>query len=274
MDNLHDAVPNSGFGSQKNSLNYDAITHDLVSEPSSEQTDRSADVLSSLSDEYSGMPKTQPELSFEQKVDAVCALLTQNPLNRSILYCILITCAEKPRLLEELEGLIIERKEYASATQPPYSLVQWLEESGALDTWALGLDGNKIMPQNIEGLTDDEVDDLISTYAFKTNLVGEAVIREYSPQSRLTTLLNISPAGYDTYIEVLEFLKEKRSLVQIDRLLRGRKVLTEGRPENDPMHPSVFIDRLFAAGCIIFNDGWVITSEGKELLDTIQARRN
>jgi hypothetical protein len=47
-----------------------------------------------------------------------------------------------------------------------------------------------------------------------------------------------------------------------------------GRAADDrPMQPSVFIDKLAAAGSIVFDDGWQLTSDGKKFLEKVQERR-
>ncbi|MDR3307630.1 MAG: hypothetical protein LBS58_01870 [Coriobacteriales bacterium] len=214
------------------------------------------------------------ELSFEAKAFRACELLQANPLNRTVLYRILVACASKRILLHDLEGYILEQPEFKGATQPPYFLIDWLVDYSALDVAEIDHEGNDIAPEQKEGLSEDEVDDLIDDFAFSTSEVGKAVIEEFSPRNRLIDLLGIVPERYDTYVEVLELLTEKRPLSVIDGLLRGRDVLMSGRkPGENPMQPSVFVDKLADAGGIIYDGGWQITPEGKELLEAIKDRR-
>ena len=211
---------------------------------------------------------------FESKVMQACDLLQSNPLNRVLLYKILKVCATEQQPLSFLESFIQEQPEYKRSTQPPYFLIKWLVEYEALDTLELDDEGNLLTADKKEGLTEDEVDDLIADFAYRTNEVGKVVIEEFSPTTRLTGLLETVPDRYDTYIEVLEFLRERRSYLEVDRLLRGREVLMSGRPEGErPMQPSVFIDKLAQAGSISFNNGWMLTDEGKEILDTVLKER-
>ena len=201
-------------------------------------------------------------------------LLNQNPLNRPALYTILKACSQKTWFLSDLEVYIQSLDEYQKATQPPYFLVQWLVDALVLNTWEIDAHGEEITPERIEGLTEDEIDDLAVDTAFKTNAAGMKILEEFSPKSRLMELLEISPARYDTYLEVLEFLREERSFADLDRLLRGKAILMDGRMEGErPMQPSVFVDKLSAVGGIIFREGWVLTEEGKELLDTIKNKQ-
>jgi hypothetical protein len=215
-----------------------------------------------------------PELLFEAKASRACELLQANPLNRNALYRILGACASKRMLLHDLEAYVLEQPEFKGATQPPYFLIDWLVDYDALDVTEIDHEGNDIAPEQKEGLSEDEVDDLIDDFAFSTNEVGKAVIEEFSPKDRLIELLGIVPDRYDTYIEVLEFLTEKRPLSAVDKLLRGRDVLMSGRKSDDnPMQPSVFVDKLANVGGIIYDGGWQITAEGKELLEAIKDKR-
>lgn len=215
------------------------------------------------------------ELSYEQRVEKACTLLLQNPTNRPILYRILKICRPQRMRLHQLEEQIQQQPEFSIVVHPPYFLIQWLVDVGALDTFDLDEDGNDVSPEQLEGLTVDEADDLIADTAFQTSAVGLDVIEEFSPQSRLIEVMNIVPERYDTYLEILEFLTERRPLSEIYELLRDRDVLMSGRdPGDNPIQPSVFVDKLADSGGIIFDKGWQITPEGKELLEAIKDRRS
>jgi hypothetical protein len=215
----------------------------------------------------------ETNIGYEQRVAKACTLLLHNPSVRPILYRILKICLPQRLGLHELEEEIQRQPEFSGVVHPPYFLIQWLADVGALDAFDLDEEGNDVTPEQLEGLTIDEIDDLVSDTAFQTSGIGSEVIREFSPQSCLLELLNIAPERYDTYIEVLEFLTEKRSFSDIDQLLRGRDVLMSGRnSDNIPMQPSVFVDKLASSGGIINNGGWQITPEGKELLEAIKEK--
>lgn len=225
-------------------------------------------------------PKAKPEtktadkpLAFEERVERANHLLIANPLNREILYRVLKACQGRRWLLNDLEAYIQQRPEAATSTQPPYFIIQWLANVDALDVIELDDQGGLIDPARLEGLSADEKDDIVEDHAYETSKVGEAVIEHFSPTHRLMELLEISPKRYDTYCEILEFLQEKQSLDKIDTLLRGREILMDGREEGDrPMQPSVFIDKLAQVGGIVWNEGWQISEEGKELLEVIRER--
>jgi hypothetical protein len=220
-----------------------------------------------------GQPDSQAlaAVRFAESFDKACSLLRSNPLYRPILFKILTYCNGTRHLLPELEEHIASFPEFARSTQPPYSLIMWLAEAGAIDMFEIDAAGDVLTDERKVGLSSDEIDDLVENWAFETTEAGRAVIDEFDPQQRINELLAAVPERYETYIEILEFLQEKRPFAEVDALLRGRDILMFGREPGDrPLQPSVFIDKLAACSGIAFNDGWMITEEGKELLDMVR----
>jgi hypothetical protein len=226
-------------------------------------------------DNTSFLPAETPvdqELSFEQKVDRTTHLLLSNNLNRPALYRILGATAQGPMRLFDLEDAVQAMPEFHSATQPPYFLIEWLVDTEALSFTEVDAEGDPITAERREGKTADEIDDMIEDMLIETTDVGREILDIFDPLQRLADLLQVSPERYDTYIEVLDFLTEKHTYNEIDGLLRGRPILMDGRSQGDtPMQPSVFVDKLAAAGGIIFDEGWIITPEGNALLQGAKA---
>jgi hypothetical protein len=233
--------------------------------------DKKADGASSDSGTVDGKGQ-DPALSFDERYQRLRRYVYSNPRHREINYKILKYCRE-PRLLGDLEGHISSCPEFKAAAQSQYFLFKWIEEHGGLTEYELDGTGEVIELQRKQGLTEDEVDDLVVDFSYQSTDVGLRVATEMDPKHRLIELLSIVPEHYDTYIEVLEFLKERQGFAKVDSMLRGRDVLFAGRkPGDQPMQPSLFVDRLERAGGICWDEGWMITTEGKELLDTIKER--
>jgi hypothetical protein len=208
------------------------------------------------------------ESTFEQDVERTIHLLLSNTLNRPTLYRILNATAPGPLRLFDLEELVLALPEFKKATQPPYFLIEWLVETGALSFTEVDAEGLPITDERREGKTEDEIDDLIEDMIIETTEVGKEALRVFDPRQRLAALLQDHPDRLHTYLEVLEFLMEKHSYTEIDQLLRNRPVLMSGRaPDDRPMQPSVFVDKLAAAGGIIYDEGWIITPEGRAMLE-------
>jgi hypothetical protein len=215
---------------------------------------------------------SEHELTLEQRVDKVITAVIQQPLNREVLYKILKAC-KTPQRLRALEERIATYPEFHQTTQPQYYLIMWLVSEGGLDQIELDAQGQEVTIEQKQGLSEDEIDDLVEDVAFQATDAGLLVIKELDPTHRLIELLDIVPEWYDTYVEILDFLTQKRSFAEVDTLLRGRDTLLVGRKSDDrPLQPSVFIDKLEAAGGIHWNEGWQLTKEGRELLATIKNR--
>ena len=211
-------------------------------------------------------------MTFEERIALLERSVKRNPLHREVLYKTLKYCMER-RLLPDVEETIASYPEFPGTAQSPYFLLNFLVKDGGIDVFELDEEGDVVTEERKEGLDEDAIDDLVVQYAYQTNDIGKTVVEEMSPKNRLIELLGIVPEYYDTYIEVLGFLEEKKSFAAVDTLLRGREVLMATRgPDERPLQPSVFIDKLERAGGIYWDGGWIITPEGKELLETLKER--
>jgi hypothetical protein len=227
------------------------------------------------SDAYeSCVDENDTKISQEPGIEQIRGLIQSNPLSRPVLYRILEVCQSQRMLLPDLENYIGGLAEFKSCSQPQYFLIQWLVDAGALDKFEVDAEGNIITDQQRRSLDEDELDDLVQTFAYQINADGQMALNEFNPVSRVSKLLAEVPERYNTYVEVLEFLREGHSYAEVDTLLRGRDILMSDRESDErPMQPSVFVDKLAACGGIVWDKGWKITKEGKELLDNICNRK-
>jgi len=214
-------------------------------------------------------PTQGPE--FDEQVDKTAHLLLSNNLNRPTLLRILALAEQGPMPLFDMEQQIQALPEFKTATQPPYFLIEWLTDTGALSFTEVDADGNEVSDEQKAGKTTEEIDDLVEDMIIDITPAGKETLIAFDPIKHLQELLAERPARFDTYIEVLQFLTSKRSYNDVDKLLRGRPILMDGREADDqPMQPSVFVDKLASAGGIVYTDGWIITPEGQALLDSLR----
>ncbi len=211
------------------------------------------------------------ELSFEQQVAAVERVVTRQPLNREIAYAILRYCLER-RVQPDVEAYVEGLPEYQFATLDPYHQIDRLVVCGGLERFDLDADGEIVTAAQLEGLSEDEADDLVQGYAYQTTDAGEQAVNEGTPQARMEGLFQAEPERRDTYVELLSFFDEEpRSYQDVCELLDGRDVmfhmLEDGSEER--IQPSVFVDRLERAGMIVWNDGWALTDEGRQCVEEL-----
>lgn len=210
----------------------------------------------------------EQELSFSQKVERINGLFLRNNLNRPVLYRILSEAAAEPVLLSELEARVVEMPGFDTATQPPFTLIEWLIDAQAVSLVDVDEEGSPITDADKADKTEDEIDDMVFDQLVTITEQGAEALAMFDPAGRVADLLDEKPTRAATYIELLQFLKEKRSYGDIDKLLRGNPVLMDGVALGGrPMQPSVFVDKLASAGAIIYEQGWHITPEGLRVLE-------
>lgn len=207
------------------------------------------------------------ELTFEEKLAALNRTVMRHPLNREILYWALAFC-ETERPLREAEDFIAALPQFATCTQNQYYLLMSLVRAHGLALIERDEAGREVSLDQKEGLTEDEIDDLVAAISFKTTEVGAYFVEYNRPQARLVDLMHLAPERADTYIELLEFVDgAPRPYGQIEALLSGRPVLETVIDGNrETMQPSVFVDKLERAGALVWKDGWTLTEEGREFL--------
>lgn len=214
------------------------------------------------------------EASFEYRLAALESVVNKHPLNREIMYRTLRCCqGEKPLLAIEAE--IETYPEFVSCTQNQYHMIATLEKAAGLRRIERDAEGNEIFPEEKEGLSEDEIDDLVATVSFETTELGCVFVEQRCPRERLLELLSLNPERRKTYVEVLEFIGERpRTYGAVQRLLQGSSAL-EAVIDGEPVviQPSVFVDKLERSGALVWKDGWTLTEEGEELLQELKGLR-
>lgn len=132
------------------------------------------------------------ELTFEEKLAELNRTVMRHPLNREILYKTLAFCAEE-RPLREAEDFIAALPQFERATQNQFYMLMSLVRSYGLDMIERDEDGNRVLPEQKEGLSEDEVDDLVAEISFKSTDVGDWFVDYNKPSARLVDLLILCP---------------------------------------------------------------------------------
>lgn len=210
-----------------------------------------------------------PELSFEEKVIALEQAVTKHPLNCEVLCRILSFCKDEERVLCDIEQDAAQCPQFKLATQNQYHMICTLERFYGLERIERDENGEAITPERTEGLTEDEIDDLIWDICFKTTDVGKVIVEKHDPLVRIQNLFDAEPSRIELYQEVLAFIAEApRTYGEIQGLLRGRPELTtDAAGEHKRIQPSVFVDKLERAGALVWIEKWKITDEGRHFLE-------
>ncbi|MGV8084119.1 MAG: hypothetical protein AB2L09_10880 [Coriobacteriia bacterium] len=212
------------------------------------------------------------EESFEARVERVRAAVMRQPLHREILYKTLGFCRER-RDLPDIEQKIATYPEFKHATQNQYRLISFLTNAGGLECLELDDEGEIVAEERKAGLSEDEIDDLVASYAYATTDAGLAIWEEMNPRKRILDLLGIAPEHEETYAELLEFCASPKTYKEIEDLLKERDILSFGMAPNEPaIHPSYFVDTLERVGGIVWDGGWIASEEGRAIVETIRTQ--
>ena len=211
------------------------------------------------------------QLSPEEQLEVLTETVTRHPLNREILYKTLAYCVEE-HPLPDIEAQIATFPQFKSCTQNQFALISMLTRAGGLECIEYDEQGNRVLPEQKIGLTEDEEDDLVWSFSYKTTEVGARFVEQHQPRARLIEMMNLNPNRKEAYAQVLEFIGAKtRSFPEIDALLRGNPALeTIINGRNETMQPSVFVDKLERNGALVWDKGWNLTEEGREYLEELK----
>ena len=231
------------------------------------QDDRDRGPMKAFTVEVAAEPPAP--LTAEELLQRGRTLFLHNPAYTRVFLDTVAACDGTVRTLDELEERIAALPGYAKHKNPPYFPVSWLRDAGALEELYLDAEGKLYEAKDVEALDEDAFDDLVVQYAYRTTENGRTLADEFSPARRLAGLLDREPARRETYLALLEFLREKRIFPEVEHFLRGRGLQTLTAEDGTLLQPSLFVDKLGETGAIEFDGGWTITTEGKELLDSI-----
>lgn len=209
-----------------------------------------------------------PSDGLEERVDAVVTCVCSQNALREVLYKILVHCATA-REFSEVEDFAAAQDEfvYSHIIQTPFTLVQMLLRAGGLEQTPLDEAGNPIEESRLEGLSDDEVDDLIATYRLSTTEAGVRAAELLSPEKRLQSQIWQKPHRAETFCKVLGFCRTPRKFPEIQDYFKSEPGLVLDKVQaNHTLSPDFYVDRLEKAGGLVWRGAWVTTEAGVRVL--------
>lgn len=236
-----------------------------------EEIEQTVDIDKALPTDIEQNAPAAPEMTFEEAVAHLTNVVTRTNRFREIHLKTLNFCMNR-RGLTETEDHIQTYPEYEYAAQNPYRLICYLIDGGGLRLIELDEDGQDVTADRKLGLTEDEVDDLVCSFALETTPVGEQVAEDLAPKNRIRDLLNFMPVRFDTYVELMNFCNEPRTMTQINELFSGRDLHFLGTMHSDKtiaIQPSALVDKLERAGALVWKGQWKLTPEGQTFLKTL-----
>lgn len=216
-------------------------------------------------------PSDKKELSFDEKVEALDRFIHFEPLIREVDYKTLLFC-ETRRNLSDIEEAMASFPEFKGATRDQFALVTELVDHYGLAFFELDAEGRVVTEADKDGLTENEVDDLVVGFAYETTEVGRAVAERLDPHRRFAELVEAAPEREPLYRALLNLLRVKRTFAEVDSYVRGSEgAMVLAQAGVGGMQPSVFVDKLERAGVLFYDGGWQATEAGIEVLDGVRA---
>lgn len=151
--------------------------------------------------------------------------------------------------------------------QTPFAMIQMLVDAGGLAQTPLDSEGSPIADKQLANLSEDEADDLISTYRIQTTDAGVETVRLLAPERRIEAQLSLRPHRRDTYFAVLDFCMQPRKFPEIEALFKNVPGLSQDIvADHHKLSPDFYVDKLDKAGALVWRGAWVATDAGKRML--------
>lgn len=207
------------------------------------------------------------EPTFEERVARVRKTLHSRGSFTEIMRKTLVFC-ETRRSIEDVEREMATYPEFRYVDQSQRNIVAHLVNAGGLDRFELDQDGNEVTPETTEGLSEDEADELVCSYALQTTDAGKAAADELEPKKRLSALLDSIAARKGAYLDLLEFCREPRTYQAVADAMKakGLGLKSTNALSSLPVHPSALLAKLESTGGLVWDEGWKLTSAGAAAL--------
>ena len=210
-------------------------------------------------------------MSFDERIRAAYECLNRRSSFRNILYGLLGFCAEE-KTYDQIEEFCSAFSEFVVNRQEPRRYVFLLLRTGALEEIELDETGcpltEQAKQQAIEdGLDPEDVDLLVYDWRIVTTDVGMQVYEDFSPAIRLAKLFSSLPEREEALFQILDYLREPRSMGAIDEAFKGKELLGIDKATHLLRQPSSYVQKLDGAGAIEW-DGhmWKLTQAGVDYL--------
>ena len=199
------------------------------------------------------------EPTFEERVTRVRKTLHSRGSFTEIMRKTLVFC-ETRRSIEDVEQEM--------ATYPEFRYVDQSQRNIVAHLFELDQDGNEVTPEMTEGLSEDEADELVCSYALQTTDAGKAAANELEPKKRLNALLDSIAARGGAYLDLLEFCREPRTYQAVADAMKakGLGLKSTNALSSLPVYPSALLAKLESTGGLVWDEGWKLTSAGAAAL--------
>ncbi len=151
--------------------------------------------------------------------------------------------------------------------QAPATIIDMLVDAGALTKICVDNAGNDIPAAKLASLSEDQVDDLVRSYALQSTAAAVRVIGAMHPEDLLNELFEKHPDRVAFYRGTLEACRKPQSFKDLEALLADVKNLPSSNEYSSlPLYPSAIVGALEKAGGLVWEDAWFTTDAGDAML--------
>lgn len=222
-----------------------------------------ADDQEQITDQEASEPR--PRATFEQRYERLSKAVTRQPLNREAMVAILSYCVQT-HACHDVEQHVLSLPAAQDILQSPYGLMDQLVTAGGLERTEVDEQGVPVLPEDKEGLTEDEVDDLVADEVFTTTDVGVEVASYFSPDRRMARLLDIHPQAAPAFADLMSYCEQPHTRVELESYIRSKSLLSS-MGSDAQLRPSVMLDKLEAAGMLEWRQhAWRLSDAGRRYI--------
>lgn len=207
--------------------------------------------------------------AFDEQVQAGVAFLRANPSSREVLRWALVRCSGGLADLFELEDEIRALPIYGTGCPEPFYVLEWLVQAGCMEVFDTDAEGNVVDADALreQGMSEDEIDDLLVGFAYRTNEVGQAVAQAASPANRMKRLIAGHEGSEGAINLALTFFLDGRTLGEFSSYLKDEIGDEEKTRWGALSSPMVLVNKLAETGALAYgNHAWRTTEEGRQLI--------
>ena len=174
------------------------------------------------------------------------------------------------RSLSELEEAMAASPSIRTTVKSPGACVDTLVDAGALSARVLLNDGSSVTLDAFRKMLEDDLcnkDD--GVVLLRTSQEGEEVLGAFSVARRLAGLFEDKPDLHEAYKAILRLCEEPQFVPDIEAELNRLGFSTKPQLGSDFLYPSAVLDALARTGAVQWDDGWKLTDEGGDALQSL-----
>ena len=174
------------------------------------------------------------------------------------------------RTYSEAEAEIASYPEFHYVDQSQACIIDILVFAGGLNKYELDSQGKIITEKKKQGLSEDDLDEMVCSFSLETTDAGAAAIEGMNPKNRMRALFESEPERTHIYRQILRLCASPKSFKELESSLLNMPnmpaLASQNKLSSLSVFPSALIAKLESAGGLLWDEAWVLTSAGKSFI--------